>query len=189
MDYSADPRLLGGFEQDLRVFDRAVEGGLPASEPHPVGVVEDVGALHRPAQPVTVGEVERRRFHLPAEAVLRVEAAGQRPDADALVEQTPGDVPAGVAEGARDDGETRVRHCVRLLASGPWVDASTSLHAVRTPWQEPQALEDWLNLTLPRAKGSTSKTAAPTWFECLASYDGPSVFLRILKLESAKKDD
>ena len=83
--------------------------------PHPVGVVEDACSLHRAAQPIGVGEVQGGHLHPAAEGALRIRAAGQCPDAHALVKRTPGHIPACVAEGAGDDGEVGVRHHAPLL--------------------------------------------------------------------------
>ena len=126
----------------------------------------------RPAPP----EVIRKGFDEYAEGGVDLNGGPQGNhghDADddpAIVE--PG--PLGVA--VVESGRLR-----RRLLGGAQLNASGGLAAGQhTPpastLQQPQALEDWLNLTLPRAKGSTSKTAAPTWFECSASYDSPSVF-------------
>ena len=115
MDYPADASPLGSFEQRPRVLDREIEGDLAMRVPHPVGVVEDARSLHRVAQPIGVGEVQGSRLHPTAEGVLRIRAAGKCPHADALVKQTPGDVPARIAEGASDDGEVGVRYRVPFL--------------------------------------------------------------------------
>ena len=85
MDDPADASPLGGLEQHPGVLDRVVEGGLPVCEPYPVGVVEDVCSKHRVAQPIGVGEVQGGHLHPAAEGVLGIRAAGQCPDADALV--------------------------------------------------------------------------------------------------------
>ena len=76
--------------------------------PHPDGVVEDACSQHRAAKPVRIGEVQGGLLHQAAEGVPPVRTAGQGPDADALVEQTPGDIPACIAEGAGHDGEVGV---------------------------------------------------------------------------------
>ena len=93
MDYPADASPPGGLEQPPGVLDREVEGDPAVRVPHPVGVVEDACSLHRAAQPVGVGEVQRGHLHPAAEGVIRIRAAGQCPHADALVKQTPGDMP------------------------------------------------------------------------------------------------
>ena len=71
--------------------------------------------MHRAAQPIRVGEVQRSRLHLTGEEALRIQATRKCPDSDALVKQTPGDIPARIAEGAGDEGEVGMRHRIPLL--------------------------------------------------------------------------
>ena len=76
----------------------------PCVNPYPVGVVEDARPLHRPAQPVRVREVQRGHFHQTAQWVAPCRSAAEGPHGDALVDEMPGDVSAGVDEGPDDDG-------------------------------------------------------------------------------------
>ena len=85
MDYPADASPLGSFEQRPRVLDREIEGDPAMGVPNPIGVVEDARSLHRTAQSIGVGEVQWGHLYPAAEGVLRIRAAGQCPDADALV--------------------------------------------------------------------------------------------------------
>lgn len=54
--------------------------------------------LHRAAQPIRVGEIQRSRFHQAAEGLLQVRVTRQSPCADALVEPAPDDYRADRTE-------------------------------------------------------------------------------------------
>ena len=66
---------------------------------------EDPRSLHRPAQPVRVREVQRGHFHQAALLVTPCRSTVEGPHGDALVNETPRHVSAGVAEGPGDDGQ------------------------------------------------------------------------------------
>ena len=104
MDDPADARCDGRLKQRLGVTDGVVEGDTFAGIANPVGVVEDARPFHRPAQSLRVGEVQRMRFQSARQGVCAVGVSGQRTYPEAIVQQTPGDVPAGVTEGAGHDG-------------------------------------------------------------------------------------
>ena len=71
-------------------------------EPHPVGVVEHRTPRERLGQPVRSSKWNGHRADLLAERVGPPGRVGQRDDRLALVEQSPGDVLAGVSEGPGD---------------------------------------------------------------------------------------
>ena len=70
-------------------------------EPHPVGVVQDLGTLEGARQPFGVVEVKRMYLDSIPERMFAIRRVGESSDAASSSEQPFGDVAAGVAEGAR----------------------------------------------------------------------------------------
>jgi len=101
MDYTRDCCATRRFEEGARVVDclRVPEVGM--IEPHPVGVVQDLGTLERAREPLRVVEVERMYLDSIPERMLAIRRVGESSHAVASLEQPLGDVAAGVAEGAR----------------------------------------------------------------------------------------
>ena len=101
-----------------------------------------------------LGEVQGGHLHPAAEGVLRIGVAGQCPHADALVKQTPGDVPARIAEGAGDDGEVGVRQ-PRTAGAAQFPDGAAS--ALRLSVHSPSAA----GATQGSSKGHTRDSRYP----------------------------
>jgi hypothetical protein len=101
MDYPRDCCAARRLEEGARVVDclRVPEVGM--IEPHPVGVVQDLGTLEGARELLRVVEVERMYLDSIPERMLAIRRVGESSDAVASLEQPLGDVAAGVAEGAR----------------------------------------------------------------------------------------
>lgn len=120
------------------VLHRLLEGGPSSTKPDPVGVVENAGSFHRPAQPIMIGEVQGSRRHPPVEGAFPPKVSSQSPYADALAQQSLGDVSTSVAEGAGYDGLIGVGQSAATkwlvdslaAAAGPTEACGRSLYAL-----------------------------------------------------------
>ena len=98
-------------------------------EPDPVGIVEHCGAAEHVGEPVRFVEMVRHSFHATLERVRAVHRVRERPHAIAAVEQTLGDVPAGVTKRSGHDVQLQVGHEV------PFVQVE---EVELAPYSEPQ---------------------------------------------------
>src|SRR6266404_2509570 len=100
MNYPRDCCAARCLEEGARVVDCLRVPKVGMIEPHPVGVVQDLGTLEGAREPLRVVEVERMYLDSIPERMLALRRVGESSDAVASVEQPLGDVAAGVAEGA-----------------------------------------------------------------------------------------